>query len=107
MYNIQIIVAEPIEEIETNYGIDFLNNYNIESYDLIIMDVQMPIMDGYIATQMIRNMKREDVANVPVIAMTTLSAGEGEEEALRAGMNGFITKPLQIGELKEILMKWM
>lgn len=76
-------------------------------FDLILMDIQMPVMDGYIATQMIRNMKREDVANVPVIAMTTLPAGEGEEEALRAGMNGFITKPLQIGELKEILMKWM
>ena len=76
-------------------------------YDLVLMDIQMPVMDGYIATQMIRNMKREDVANVPGIAMTTLSAGEGEEAGLRAGVNGFMTRPLQIGELKEILWRWM
>ncbi|MDD7641155.1 MAG: ATP-binding protein [bacterium] len=76
-------------------------------FDLILMDIQMPVMDGYIATRMIRNMKREDVNQLPIIAMTALSSGEDKESAKRAGMDGYITKPLELERLKEILMKWM
>ena len=76
-------------------------------FDLILMDIQMPVMDGYIATRMIRNMKREDVRKLPIIAMTALSSGEDRETARQAGMDGYITKPLELDRLKEILMKWM
>lgn len=76
-------------------------------FDLILMDIQMPVMDGYIATRMIRNMKREDVKRVPIVAMTALSSGEDIDTAKRAGMDDFITKPMTLDRLKEIFMKWM
>ena len=76
-------------------------------FDLILMDIQMPVMDGYIATRMIRNMKREDVNHLPIIAMSALSSGEDKTAAKNAGMDGYITKPLELERLKEILMKWM
>ena len=76
-------------------------------FDLVLMDIQMPVMDGYIATRMIRNMKRDDVKQLPIIAMTALSSSEDMEAARMAGMDGYITKPLELDRLKEILMKWL
>lgn len=76
-------------------------------FDLIFMDIQMPVMDGYIATRMIRNMKREDVRQLPIIAMTALSSGEDREAASQAGMDDYIVKPLELDRLKKMLMKWL
>lgn len=76
-------------------------------FDLILMDIQMPVMDGYIATRMIRNMKRDDVKRLPIVAMTALSSGEDIETAKRAGMDDYIVKPLSLERLKEVFMKWM
>lgn len=76
-------------------------------FDLVLMDIQMPVMDGYIATRMIRNMKREDVKQLPIIAMTALSSSEDMEAARQAGMDGYITKPLELDRLKEVLLKWL
>ena len=76
-------------------------------FDLILMDIQMPVMDGYIATRMIRNMKREDVKRLPIIAMTVSSSGAERETARQAGVDGYIKKPLVFERLKEILMKWL
>ena len=76
-------------------------------FDLILMDIQMPVMDGYIATRMIRNMKRDDAKRLPIIAMTALSSGEDREAARQVGMDDYIVKPLELDRLKEILMKWM
>ena len=76
-------------------------------FDLIFMDIQMPVMDGYIATRMIRNMKREDVRQLPIIAMTALSSGEDREAASQAGMDDYIVKPLELDRLKKMLRKWL
>lgn len=76
-------------------------------FDLILMDVQMTVMDGYIATRMIRNMKREDVKRLPIIAMADLTSSEDREAARQAGMDGYIAKPLVFDRMKEILMKWL
>ena len=76
-------------------------------FDLIFMDIQMPVMDGCIATRMIRNMKREDVRQLPIIAMTALSSGEDREAASQAGMDDYIVKPLELDRLKKMLMKWL
>ena len=76
-------------------------------FDMILMDIQMPVMDGYIATRMIRNMKREDVRRLPVIAMGAVPSGEERERARHAGMDDFISKPIEPDRLKELLMKWM
>ena len=76
-------------------------------FDMLFMDVEMPVMDGYIATRMIRHMKRDDVKRIPIIAMTTLAEQENVEAAKRAGMDEHMTKPLELERLKEILMKWL
>ena len=76
-------------------------------FDLIFMDIQMPVMDGYIATRMIRNMKREDVRRLPIIAMTALSSEEDRESARQVGMDDYIIKPLELDRIKEMLMKWV
>lgn len=76
-------------------------------FDMILMDIQMPVMDGYIATRMIRNLKRNDVKRLPIVAMTALSSGEDVAVAKEAGMDEYITKPLELEQLQEVLMKWL
>ena len=70
-------------------------------YDAVLMDVQMPVMNGYEATKAIRAMERKDVKNLPIIAMTANAMEEDKEKALKSGMNAHIAKPLDI----ELLMK--
>ena len=76
-------------------------------YDAILMDVQMPIMNGYEATRAIRNLHRKDVSTLPIIAMTANAMEEDKEAALKNGMNAHIAKPIDmdifIGVLKEFL----
>lgn len=76
-------------------------------FDMILMDIQMPVMDGYIATRMIRNLKRDDVKRLPIVAMTALSHDEDAAAATVAGMDDYITKPLELKRLQEVLMKWL
>jgi signal transduction histidine kinase/CheY-like chemotaxis protein len=63
-------------------------------YDLILMDIRMPIMDGYEATKAIRSQSRNDAKSIPILAMTADAFEEDKEKALAAGMNGHISKPL-------------
>lgn len=75
-------------------------------YDLIFMDVQMPVMDGYTATRAIRALDRPDAATIPILAMTANAFTEDMEAALRAGMNGHIPKPLDFHQLGETLLHY-
>ena len=68
-------------------------------YDVVLMDVQMPIMDGYTATQRIRELKDPEKARVPIIAMTANAFEEDRQAALNAGMNGHVPKPVDIKQL--------
>lgn len=72
-------------------------------YDLILMDIQMPIMDGYAATRIIRNMENPDLANIPIIAMTANAFDEDREKALEAGMNGHLSKPIDVDKMMNVL----
>ncbi len=72
-------------------------------YDLILMDIQMPTMDGYEATKRIRAMDRPECAHIPIVAMTANAFDEDRKEALEAGMNGHIAKPIDIPKLMELL----
>ena len=72
-------------------------------YDLIFMDIQMPNMDGYQATEAIRKLPRSDAKKVPIIAMTANAYREDVERALETGMNGHLTKPIDIDAIKELL----
>ena len=72
-------------------------------YDLILMDIQMPVMDGYEATRSIRALENPRLADIPILAMTANAFDEDRKAAMDAGMNGFLTKPIQIEELIQAL----
>ena len=69
------------------------------TYDMILMDIQMPQMNGYKATQAIRNLPDKDKACIPIIAMTANAFEEDKRDAIAAGMNGHIAKPIQVDKL--------
>ena len=72
-------------------------------YDLILMDIQMPVMDGYEATERIRRLERDGLSSIPIIAMTANAFDEDRKAALESGMNGFISKPIDLKELISVL----
>lgn len=97
-------------------GIEAVNIINDESedkYNLVLMDIQMPRMDGYTATKEIRTLPNNRKANIPIIAMTANTFEEDRRKALECGMNGHIVKPVDMKtiekELREIFKeegKW-
>ena len=77
------------------------------TYDMILMDIQMPKMDGYKATQEIRHLPDKDKACIPIIAMTANAFDEDKKKALEGGMDGFLSKPIVIEELIHTLQNTM
>ena len=73
------------------------------TYDMILMDIQMPKMDGYKATQVIRRLPDKEKACIPIIAMTANAFEEDKRDAIAAGMNGHIAKPIQVDKLLAML----
>ena len=73
------------------------------TYDMILMDIQMPNMDGYKAAQVIRHLPDKDKARIPVIAMTANAFEEDKRDAIAAGMDGHIAKPIQVDKLLSML----
>jgi CheY-like chemotaxis protein len=76
-------------------------------YDAVLMDVQMPVMDGYEATRTIRTLPREDVKTLPIIAMTANAMEDDKEAALKNGMNAHIAKPIDIDLFLKVLGKYL
>lgn len=76
-------------------------------YDAVLMDVQMPVMDGYEATRQIRKFENKDLANIPIIAMTANAFAEDKQTAADSGMNGHIGKPIDVEKLFEILKEFL
>lgn len=74
------------------------------TYDLILMDIQMPNMDGYQATQCIRHLNDKKKAEIPIIAMTANAFAEDRKKAFDAGMNGHIAKPIDIEKLGAVIL---
>jgi len=89
------IAVEKLEASEVGY------------YQLVLMDVQMPVMNGYEATKAIRSLKNQDLATIPIIAMTANAFEEDKQEAIRCGMNGHIAKPIDVDVLFETLRKML
>ena len=76
-------------------------------FDAILMDVQMPVMNGYDATRAIRALAREDARKLPIIAMTANAFAEDEKAALEAGMDAHVTKPIDIELLKRVIRQYV
>ena len=107
----QEIAAAILEEagfkVETaddgSIAVDIMKNAEPGKYDLILMDIQMPVMDGYEATRQIRALKTADAVRIPIIAMTANAFDEDKKKALDAGMDGHMSKPIEIPKLMETL----
>ncbi len=88
-------------------AVDMLNKVEPGYYQLVLMDVQMPVMNGYEATREVRSLDNPEIANIPILAMTANAFEEDKQAALRCGMNGHIAKPIDIdnlfGTLRQIL----
>jgi len=81
-------------------GIEVLEALKKQNFDLVLMDVQMPKMNGVETTQLIRNSKDSTIqSNIPIIAVTAYAFNEDKERFLKAGMNSYITKPYSNREL--------
>ena len=72
-------------------------------YDVILMDIQMPVMDGYTATRKIRSLENKAIAKIPIIAVSANAFDEDRQTSLEAGMNGHLAKPIVVDELWEVL----
>ncbi len=88
-------------------AVDRMKNVEADTYDLILMDIQMPIMDGYEATRHIRALENSKKASVPIVAMTANAFDEDRQKALEAGMNGHIAKPIDIPNLMDVLKEML
>ncbi|MBD5144128.1 MAG: response regulator [Ruminococcus sp.] len=84
-------------------AVDRMKEMPAGTYDLILMDVQMPIMNGYQATRVIRALDDSIKAEIPIVAMTANAFDEDRQEAIDAGMNGHVAKPINIEKLMETL----
>ena len=87
--------------------VDKMDQMPVGTYDLILMDIQMPNMDGYQATKLIRQFADKEKANIPIIAMTANAFEEDKRNALAAGMNGHMAKPVHVDKLLLILTESM
>ncbi len=90
-------------------AVDMLSKSEPGYYQLVLMDIQMPVMNGYEAAKRIRSLENQELASIPIIAMTANAFEEDKQEALRCGMNGHIAKPIDVdtlfATLKRILEK--
>lgn len=86
-------------------SVEMVRNSEAGYYDAILMDIQMPVMDGYQASKEIRSLENKDLAEIPIIALTANAFDEDKKEALANGMNAHIAKPLDVAILYETLEK--
>ena len=84
-------------------AVSIVNKEPSDKYDLILMDIQMPRMDGYTATKEIRTLADNKKANIPIVAITANAFEEDKEKAIASGMNGHIIKPISIKEIAKVL----
>ena len=101
------ILSEAGFQVETaedgRQAVDLVSQSQPGWYQLVLMDVQMPVMNGYEATRCIRQLENRQLADIPILAMTANAFEEDKQEALRSGMNGHISKPINIEKLLETL----
>jgi CheY-like chemotaxis protein len=84
-------------------GLEKFNNSDEGYYDVVLMDIRMPVMDGLEATKFIRNLERMDSKKVPIIAMSANTHKKDVEAALNAGMSTHIGKPFDVKELYRVI----
>ena len=84
-------------------AVDMLRRSKPGYYQLVLMDIQMPVMNGYEATRAIRALEDQELSSIPILAMTANAFEEDRQKALMSGMNGHIAKPIDIDRLLDTL----
>lgn len=107
MVSLQLLkqLGYTVDSVEN--GIEAVNAFRSTNYDLILMDCQMPEMDGYLASEMIRKLHSRNSKTVPIIALTAHALKGEKEKCLAAGMNDYLSKPININHFKNMLDKWL
>ena len=83
-------------------AVEMMQNAEPNQYDLILMDIQMPIMNGYDATRAIRRLEDPEKANIPIIALSANVFDDDKRQSKEAGMNGHLGKPIDLDEIFEM-----
>ena len=84
-------------------AVDMIKESQPGYYQLVLMDIQMPVMNGYEATRKIRKLENPELSSIPILAMSANAFEEDKREAMRCGMNGHISKPIDVDNLLETL----
>ncbi|MES2589753.1 MAG: ATP-binding protein [Bacteroidota bacterium] len=90
-----------------NNGVEALEILKTQTFDLILMDIQMPIMDGYVTTQEIRNSTNELINKIPIIALTAHASSSEAEKCINLGMNAYLAKPFKADVLKKLIHQFV
>lgn len=92
--------------IEADFAVDGLEAmrlYNKNTYDLIFMDIQMPVMNGYETTRLIREQEKLTAVHTPIIAITAYALEEDREKCLTSGMDDYLSKPVSVDHLLQVI----
>lgn len=95
------------EAADGKKALELFQNSAEDTYDIILMDVQMPVMDGYEASDAIRALERADAKRIPIITLTANAFQDDIDRAMRHGMNAHITKPVDMDRLVEVLLRFL
>lgn len=96
-----------IEVFEAKNGVEAIERVKADIFDLVLMDVQMPVLDGLSAARAIRALDKENIEGLPIIAVTAHAFAEHQAESLEAGMNDHLTKPINLETLYGMLQNWL
>ena len=110
MLLIESIISElfpNLQILKALNGVEAMNIYQNDKPDLILMDIQMPEMDGIQTTEQIKILEKENKRNTPVIALTAGALKEEKEKCLNAGMSDFLTKPVEPEKVKAVILKYL
>jgi signal transduction histidine kinase len=105
----QIVISAMLKRLGYEFDIcsngqEAINALNTSTYSIVLMDCQMPIVDGFQATRNIR--QQQNIKSTPIIALTAGVTDQEKKECFDAGMNDFLSKPIKLGLLKDALLKW-
>ena len=107
----EFMLTENGAKVETvNNGLEAVQHFEASepgTYDVILMDVMMPVMDGLTATKTIRSLERQDAKTIPIIAMTANAFREDAEKCMEAGMNAHLSKPIVIDEVIKTILRYV
>ena len=111
--NLRYIIQGGLEDMIGGYeikdaanGVEGLKIWQEWKPDVIVSDIEMPVMDGYTATKKIRSLERSDAKTIPIIAMTANAFAEDKKKTMEAGMNAHLSKPLNVPELMDTIRKF-